>query len=111
MFMTEISVTDAFGELITLFRANHQSVEFRRLINEFIDNRPLLGGIKIDHRPAAWVVTPQVGVYGEPSDGLVRCLSAAWALNQKRHSFGGSETHRNIPTTPISHAGFAKSSA
>jgi hypothetical protein len=81
--MAEISVVEAFGELLALFNLNHESVEFRRLIDEFVDNGSVLGTIKADDGPACGGSAPHGAVRSQPSDALIRCLATARALNAK----------------------------
>jgi hypothetical protein len=98
MSMPEMSAIDAFEELLSLFKRNHQGVEFRRLIHEFVDNRPVLGCIKIDDGSASGRGASHLMVSGEPSDHLLRCLAAARALDLKRQTLGGRKTHGDHPS-------------
>jgi hypothetical protein len=97
---TQISAVEVFGQLVALFKVNYQSVEFRRLINEFIDERPCLGRIEADDGPALGGGASHLAIGGEPSDRLLRCLAAARAIDQERHSFGGGERHGKTPIEP-----------
>jgi hypothetical protein len=89
----EISAVDAFGELIALFKVNRESVDFRRLIHEFIDQRPCLGSVEIDDGTAFRGGASELVVGGKPSDQLLGALAAARAIDQERRSFGSGERH------------------
>jgi hypothetical protein len=107
--MTEISAVEAFGELITLLKLNHDGVEFRRLISEFVDKGSVLGSIKVNDGSTGGRSAPHLMVGGEPSDGLISTLKAARALDQKRKAFGGGEGHGSHPYDSILPIGSALS--
>ena len=89
--MANISMNDAFGELISLAG---RSVGCRAILRSFLDNPCELGIIKIDR--TATDGAEQTVYFDQPSDGLLDALVTARAL-YKNDSGIGASGHRSSP--------------
>ncbi len=74
--MSVISARDVLSELVTLCEC---SVKARALFREFLDHDAVLATLKVD--PLATARAGHTVFDDEPSEGLLRCLAAAKALN------------------------------
>ena len=83
--MADISMNEAFGELISLAG---RSVGCRALLRSFLDDPCELGMVKIDR--IATDRTEQNVYCEQPSDGILDALTAARALYENDSGIGAS---------------------
>ncbi len=83
--------------LCELARLAESSIYARACLREFLNTKPVIAALEIDSCP-----TMGAGhriMNDEPSQELLRCLAAcrAVAFDEKRDSFGGTESHDLLP--------------